>query len=526
MTDTDPERDVLTVRDYLEVISRRRRTIAATALGLTLLAVLFALLQQPLYRSSVDVLLSRQTPLQELTTGSGVVATPDLARFVTTQAELARAPVIAERAVRAAGLGDRDADELLRSSSVIPIANTDVLRFEVTDTDPAVARRLAAEYGNEFRVYRRQLDTAQVEQARSSVAAAIDELDAAGGQNSAVGVTLLEQRAQLRSLRAGLGANVRIVSEAATASTVRPEPLRAGVLAFLIGLVLGVLLAFLREALDTRIHSADEARRYLGLPLIGSLPALPRGSAGKPGVAMLAQPDGSVAEAFWGLRTRLELADAGARVIMIASAVAGEGKSKTAANLAVALARGGRRVILAELDLRRPSLGRLFDVGEHPGLVDVASGLVGMDEALVTIPIPTPDQEGDRRDERNPASPEVTLQLLTAGSGATDPARMLTSPTLTGVIRDELAGRADLVLIDTPGMLEFGDALAISAGVDAALVVARLGFSRRPMLAELRGSLELAPVTRLGLVATGARARNRARAPKAPAPRPAATAQT
>jgi Mrp family chromosome partitioning ATPase len=520
LIETEPDREVLTLRDYFEVISRRRWTILATAVGLALLAVLFSALQQPLYRSSLDVLLNRQTPLQELTAGGSVAGAADPARFVTTQAELARAPVIADRVIQGAGVSARDADEFLRSSSVTPIANADVLRFEVTDTDPDVARRLTAEYGEQFRIYRRRLDRAQVEQARSSVAAAIEELDAAGGGDSALRATLLEQRAQLRTLQAGLGANVRIVSAAETASTLRPEPVRAGTLAFFIGLVVGLLLAFLREALDSRVRSADEARRYLGLPLIGNIPTLPRRRRATLGVAMMAAPYGSAAEAFWSLRTRLELADAGERVIMIASAVTGEGKSTTAANLAIAIARGGRRVILAEFDLRRPSLGRLFDVGEHAGLTDVVSGRVDMEEALITVAIRAPGhQAGEPVDADLDGS--GTLQLLTSGSVPIEPARLLTHHALTEVIRGGLAGRADVVLIDTPGMLEYGDALAISGSVDAALVIARLGASRRRALAELRGSLESAPVTALGLVTTGGSAR-RASSPPAATPTPAA----
>ena len=106
-------------------------------------------------------------------------------------------------------------------------------------------------------------------------------------------------------------------------------------------------------------------------------------------LVMLEEPEGALAEVYRVLRTNVEFAnlDRKARTIMVTSAVEAEGKSTTIANLAVALARAGRRVILVDLDLRRPFLDRFFNLEDRPGLTHVALGRVTLDEALTAIPI-------------------------------------------------------------------------------------------------------------------------------------------
>ena len=123
----------------------------------------------------------------------------------------------------------------------------------------------------------------------------------------------------------------------------------------------------MREALDTRPRSADEIGERLGVPLLARLPRPPR-KFRAPGRA-LGAPHGPQGEAFRMLKTNLEFVNVerGCRTIMITSAVKGEGKSTTVANLAVAMARAGRRVALVDLDVREPMLHRFFDLARKPG---------------------------------------------------------------------------------------------------------------------------------------------------------------
>ena len=147
-------------------------------------------------------------------------------------------------------------------------------------------------------------------------------------------------------------------------------------LGLILGLVIGVGLAFLRDALNTRVRSAEEVQEKLGLALLSRVPEPPKDLRGGAGIVMLARPEAPEAEAYRIAATNLGFVnlDRGARTIMFTSALRGEGKSTTAANVAVALARSGARVILVDLDLKRPSQARLFGLGKGPGFTNVALG--------------------------------------------------------------------------------------------------------------------------------------------------------
>ena len=129
--------------------------------------------------------------------------------------------------------------------------------------------------------------------------------------------------------------------------------MRNGLIAFCLGLVLALIVVFLVDALDTRVRSVDTIRDALGLPSARTFGHAPSRLRKRNGLVMLADPTSREAEPFRALRWSLDLANAehGARTIMITSAVDGEGKSTTVANLAVALARAGRRVVLIDADL-------------------------------------------------------------------------------------------------------------------------------------------------------------------------------
>ncbi len=136
----------------------------------------------------------------------------------------------------------------------------------------------------------------------------------------------------------------------------QPRTTRNVALGILVGIALGIGLAFLREAFDTRVRSADELRARLGLPLLGHLPKPDRPPTEEHRLTTLAEPGGASAEAFRILKTSLDITRLQHHVgsIVVTSTTSGEGKSTTVANLAVTLARSGRHVILVDLDLRHP----------------------------------------------------------------------------------------------------------------------------------------------------------------------------
>jgi Mrp family chromosome partitioning ATPase len=219
---------------------------------------------------------------------------------------------------------------------------------------------------------------------------------------------------------------------------------------------------------------------------------------------MAEQPTGVQAESFRMLRTNLDFATLGkdARVYMVTSAVQQEGKSTTIANLALALARAGQRVVLVDLDLRRPYVHKFFEL-EGPGVTQVALGHVSLDQALAAIAIM--DAPSGRQANGNGHSRVVkgVLEVLPSGPIPPDPGEFVGNAALTEIL-EQLRERADVVLIDAPPVLHVGDAMTLSAKVDGIIVVTRMKIVRRHMLGELQRQLAGSPTPVLGFVVTGA----------------------
>jgi succinoglycan biosynthesis transport protein ExoP len=310
--------------------------------------------------------------------------------------------------------------------------------------------------------------------------------DLGRGTGSTPGGTARTAR-QLRTQQALGVASASYLPTAESARKVRPQTLRVGLFAVLLGTLFGVGLAFLWQALDTRLRSTREVSEGLGLPLLARVPANRRRFQPDSLPVMLNEPDSPEAEAFRFLRANLEAVNRarGARSIMVTSAQAGEGKSAVAANLAIALAAGGRHVTLVDLDLRNPALARSFGIRGGAGLTDVALGSARLDEALTTIP----------------DTPGGVLRVLTSGPTPPDPAEFHTTRALASILR-ELRSTGDVVIIDCSPLLGIGDAVTLSDQVDALLLVTRWTVLRSPMLPELRQVLDRCRADTLGFVLT------------------------
>ena len=286
-----------------------------------------------------------------------------------------------------------------------------------------------------------------------------------------------------------------VTQTAQSASKVRPATTKNLAMGLGLGIVIGLVLISLAEALDTRIRRSDEISERLGLPLLTRIPIPPRSLRKTGSLGMLDDEGGLQSEAYRKLRINLDFANLSikARTIMITSAAEQEGKSTTVANLAIALARAGRRVVLVDLDLRKPFIDHFFDLTGRPGLTDVALGNVTLDQALWSIPFPGSD-----------AGPQAgSLYVLPSGPMPPNPADLIESAVVTEVLLD-LAERADVVLLDSAPLLPVSDGVVLSNKVDAMLVVVRGSTIKRPMLSELQRVLGACPCAKLGYVLTGA----------------------
>jgi polysaccharide biosynthesis transport protein len=487
---------VPTLLDYLRVVGRRKLLFLLIVLLVPATAVAVSLTQAPTYRASAEVLL--RTPDSVAGAQQTFI---DPARVAQTRADLARVPAVVDRTLAEVPSAGLDRTEFLESSTVSTTLGSDFLTFSVENSDPQLAIQLATEYAHAFTDYQQELETRDLEGALAGIRQQLADLVREDATDTPVYEALQEQEQQLAALAAAHTPSAQVVREADEAPKAGPRTVRNGAIAFCLGLVLAIIIVFLADALDTRVRSVDAIREALGLRLLGRLSAPPSRLRNGKGLVMLADPTSRGAEQFRALRASLDLANAeyGARALMITSAVDAEGKSTTAANLAVALARAGRRVVLIEGDVGDPQLHRLFSLDRRPGLTEVELGEAKLAEALRPIGL-TDDLSGtddsSRRLER-----AGSLEVLPGGSVLQDPDE-LGFERAVGKIIKRVRGQADVVLVDAPPLLR-GHAIALSAHVDALVVIVRLKALRTSALHDLGWMLEASPATKLGFVLTG-----------------------
>ncbi|MGH9749628.1 MAG: polysaccharide biosynthesis tyrosine autokinase [Candidatus Polarisedimenticolia bacterium] len=299
------------------------------------------------------------------------------------------------------------------------------------------------------------------------------------------------------------------VVEVATRAEPRRVPgrfLRAFV-ALIVGLLLGLVGAFLAETLDTSIGSIEDVEQYLGLSVIGVVPHIERdeirremlerhpGLAGDPGLEgwsiLVTQfaPQSPVAEAFRSLRTNIEFSRIGkaGRTFLFTSASPSEGKSTTVANLGVAMAQMGMKTLVWDCDLRSPALNRIFALPREPGFTHVVLGMSRLDDVLHRFS----DAFLGRIDMRAMLSSAglENLHILTAGALPPNPSELLGSP-LLGDFIVEVASRFDVILIDAPPVLPVTDAVVLSTRVDGVVLCYQLGRIGRAVLKRAKSHLD------------------------------------
>jgi Mrp family chromosome partitioning ATPase/capsular polysaccharide biosynthesis protein len=503
-----------TLADYQAIFLRRKWMI----IGLTLIAALTAYLltttQSPLYKAKGQVRINTTNIVAAVTGVSTSSAFGDPTRFLATQANVARDRKLAELVVAKAGVSGMSPDKFLAESSASAQTDADVLDLSVTDPSAGAAARLATSYAEQFKTYSADLQTAEINGTLDAVENQLKPLRAAGDTSSPKFQELSTQESLLIAVGKGLAGNIS-ASPAEGAAKVRPRPKRAAILGGLLGLALGIGLAFVAEALDKGVRSEKEIEDTLGVPLLGRVPRPARRLENANKLVMLEEPMSLHAQTFRRLRTSVEFVnlERGARMIMLTSALPREGKSTTVANLAVASARAGKRVLLVDLDLGRPTLQSFFGFGSGRGFTDVVDHRTSLSEAIRSVALPGPGPllanrlsygrppASTGKNNNGRANSEFVLNVLPAGSIPPAPDEFLGNDRVAGLLH-ELSGKFDLVLLDTAPLLPVGDVMALSAHVDGIVVVTRLGIYRR-QLEEVSRQLSNCRAPIFGFILTG-----------------------
>jgi len=222
-------------------------------------------------------------------------------------------------------------------------------------------------------------------------------------------------------------------------------------LAIAAGMVLSAIVIIVREQLFDAVRTPEDVTERLSMPLIGTVPLV------EDARAQVADPKSGMSEAFGSIRTALSLATESGlpRTLMVTSSQAGEGKSTACYALAISLARSGLRVLVVDIDIRRPNVHKMFGLPNKVGVTNVLAGQMPLAEAKTTIP-------------------DFTIDVITTGGTAPNPVDLIGSNQMLRLI-EETAGAYDIVLFDSAPVLALADAVILSARVDATVFVIESG---------------------------------------------------
>jgi succinoglycan biosynthesis transport protein ExoP len=471
----------LELGDYLRVLRRRKLVIALVVAVVVAAALVSSFLQKPVYRAKAEVLLQPRTTESLFDPSSG--ARVDPVRALETEIQ-----VIKSEPVRAA------AQQKLGTAahvSVGGVGQTDVIQISSDSTSPARAEEVANAYATSYVDFKRKQAVDDILAASQEVQTRVDDLqrqiDALSAQVAGASVTqrpvveqnlspsrdaLVNQQALFRSRLSQLQVDAalktggaQLVTKATTPSSpFKPTPARNGLIALVVGTILGVALAFVIERLDDSIKDKEDLERVTqGLPTLGLVPIVNAWKTRERAeLVSLTDPSSSTAEAYRSLRTAVQFMglDRPMHTVQVTSPSAAEGKTTTLANLAVALSRAGQRVVMVDCDLRRPRIHDFFGLSNEVGFTSVLLGEIPLGEAVQEIP-------GERY-----------LMLLASGMLPPNPSELLASQRTVQVMA-ALQAECDVVLFDSPPVLPVTDATVLSSRVDATLLVTRAGVTGR-----------------------------------------------
>lgn len=425
---------------YLRVLRKRWKLIVATLVACTLVGVVYVATSTKIYQATAQIFVS--------TAGADTATPAELAQGNTfTQARVqsytsvADSPMVTEAVVEQLNL-DRSAASLAAEITADAPLSKVLINLHVSDRDPEQAALLANAVAAQF----------------STVVEALEQTASASASPVKLTVT---HPARVPS--SPISPNVR---------------LNIG-LAVLIGLVLGLSFAFLREVLENTVKDPAELAEHSGLPVLGVVPWDKRAPEGP--ISFRADAHGGRAEGYRQMRTNLQFVDVDnpPRVIAVTSALPGEGKTHTAMNLAAALAEAGQRVCLIEADLRRPTVAAALGIIGEVGMTSVLIGRASVEDVIQPL--------GDN------------FSVIASGQVPPNPSELLNSETFRRTVA-KVRELFDVVVVDTAPLLPVADGSQIAAHAEATVLVVRASRTTREQITRAVETLKNVGVTPVGVV--------------------------
>ncbi len=491
------------LRDYINVILARKWVIIGVTALVVFAALLFSLLQDPVYESRVMILADINRAGESASDSLISFAFNDPNLFIQTQAEIIGTRTMAQAVHDSLEYDYEEAryereegkevyipaslpspEELRDSVKVERAQNTNVFEIAVSNGDPLLARDIAQAYAEEYILNRQLSAIKQISDARKEVWNRITELEtqiadiaqeakqytrenippeleAEASQAVSLWATLYEKYMSLRIAEALQQRGLEIIEPAETGVKVSPRTTRNGILSLFLGLILGVGLAFLVDYLDDTLKTREDFERAYGASIIGEIAKAAFTGDEEREVVYFTQPESTAAEGYRNLRTNLQFInlDGSTRLIMVTSSGPEEGKTSVSANLGAALSEMGNSVLVVEADLRRPVLDKFLVEKRDKGLTSVIMGAAELGECII--------------DTGN-----GNFHVLTSGPKPPNPAELVSSQAMQKLLQ-RLREEYDYVIVDAPPVLAVSDAIAMASMMDGVLVVASHGIANR-----------------------------------------------
>lgn len=424
---------------YMRVFAKRWKLIAATVLVVVALSAAGTMLMTKQYSSNVQFFVSTSSSQDSAQLAQGSTFTQARVKSYT---KLVTTPKVLKPIADDLDFPGGPKAMAKQVTATVP-ADTVMLNVAITDPSAKRARVIAKHIANDFPKIVDQLETTK------------------GDKNSPVKVTVVDQ-------------------PTIPTTPVSPNPVRNVGLGLILGLLIGIGLAVMRDRFDTLVRTKDDVEDLTDTTVLGGVPF--DSDAPTHPLVVQADPHHGRAEAFRSLRTNLQFVNATSRprTFVVTSSLAGEGKTTTAANLALTLAESGASVCIVEGDLRRPRLLKYLGLEGAVGLTDVLIGRTDLSTVLQPFG-------------------EHTLAVLGAGAIPPNPSELLGSPAMKETLA-QLRERFDYVLIDAPPLLPVTDAAVTSTVVDGVVLVVGSGIAHRDHVEISLESLEHVDANLVGIV--------------------------